>query len=57
MKEKIKGYGVTSGGLLMYFFFAYRKDAIEWCKYQVSNRPGYDWHKSYKIVKTTLSEV
>lgn len=54
--QKIKGYGLKNGQYLVYKFFAYRKEAVAWAKYQVSNHPGFDWKKVYSIVKVTLHE-
>jgi hypothetical protein len=55
-KQILKGYGLKTGGILTYNFFAYRRDAVAYAKYQVSNHPEIDWHKVYTVVKVTLEE-
>lgn len=55
-KAKYKGYGLKNQDILIYIFFPYRRDAVAHAKYQVSNRPGFDWKKAYKVVKVTLTE-
>lgn len=55
-KQKLKGYGLKNGGWLNYKFFPYRRDAVAYAKYQVSNRPELNWKQVYQIVKVELIE-
>lgn len=54
---KSLGYGLKNGTVLLSKFFAYKKEAVEYAKYLVSNRQGFNWKDAYKVIKVKLETV
>lgn len=57
--KAINGYGLINihNRALMYKFFPYRRDAVSYAEYSISNHNNINWKDVFKIVKVELKAI